>query len=550
MFVLGPHLVERGDDDPSSSSDEETGDVLQLKIVGRIQTDPVCVTCLKSDSLQKECLPFSQHHTRQRVLAAGAASTWSEADGGVSSLLQKRREECERKARRGEMDPRLEFTFQLLLDATGLPRSDLMDYVFEGNMLDEINQLFLPHMRDKLMWFYQEVEESAALPQVETAKPGAGRGAQTAAPRTAAPAAASAPKKKQLFLTDGWQVPLTGLCVYIFRLNTGKQLPEEGFHKDLYCGVLDAAHVGLVTSVERVMDHVFMEALAHPAADCEDDDAGNPTIKNQLLPGLRSFCSALKVCEEVCDQPNLFEDGLTPMADVSSLDDVRDYVKMPSTAFQLEERVKAWIRRVQEVIMESQQLRRENDASGPQDELEYWKKRGAQFSQIVSNLQNHEVQMTLMCLQVSRSRLLKQWRETDRQITFCYNEARDNAKFIQSMERCCHALYLHDPVKMKDSIMSLLQTVRLIHSVSQYYNTSERTSSLMVKITNQMIESCKQYVTCRGKETARSQILHCDCRITNQMIESCKQYVTCRGKETARSQILHCDCRVCRSRTR
>lgn len=51
------------------------------------------------------------------------------------SLLQRRREECERKARRGEMDPRLEFTFQLLIDGTGLPRSEIMDHVFEGNMV-------------------------------------------------------------------------------------------------------------------------------------------------------------------------------------------------------------------------------------------------------------------------------------------------------------------------------------------------------------------------------------------------------------------------------
>lgn len=61
--------------------------------------------------------------------------------------FQRRREECERKARRGEMDPRLEFTFQLLMDGTGLPRHQIMDHIFEGNMLDEINQLFLPNMR-------------------------------------------------------------------------------------------------------------------------------------------------------------------------------------------------------------------------------------------------------------------------------------------------------------------------------------------------------------------------------------------------------------------
>jgi dynein heavy chain len=41
----------------------------------------------------------------------------------------------------------------------------------------------------------------------------------------------SGPPKKKLFLTDGWQVPLSGICIYMFRLNTGKQLPEEGFHK-------------------------------------------------------------------------------------------------------------------------------------------------------------------------------------------------------------------------------------------------------------------------------------------------------------------------------
>lgn len=58
---------------------------------------------------------------------------------------------------------------------------------------------------------------------------------------------------------------------------------------------------------------------------------------------------------------------------------------------------------------------------------------------------------------------------------------------------------------MRDSILSLLQTVRLIYSVSQFYNTSERTSALMVKITNQMIETCKAYITCRAKDTIWSQ---------------------------------------------
>lgn len=52
--------------------------------------------------------------------------------------------------------------------------------------------------------------------------------------------------------------------------------------------------MGLVTAIERVMEHVYMSALAHPSSDGDEDETRFPIVKNQLLPGLRSFCSALK----------------------------------------------------------------------------------------------------------------------------------------------------------------------------------------------------------------------------------------------------------------
>lgn len=61
----------------------------------------------------------------------------------------------------------------------------------------------------------------AALPK---ATPGGSSGAPVPPPMV---------KRKKLFLTDGYKVPLIGICIYMFRLNIGKQLPEEGFQKDL-----------------------------------------------------------------------------------------------------------------------------------------------------------------------------------------------------------------------------------------------------------------------------------------------------------------------------
>lgn len=178
-------------------------------------------------------------------------------------------------------------------------------------------------MKSKLMWFYQDVEEQELQVNSEASnKPSTSRMLQASSSRTNLLQQTVPVVRKKLFLTDGWDVPLTGICIYIFRTNTNKQLPEEGFQKvkpilygsftvcilenvqDLFCGIIDAQRIGLVTTIERIVECVYMEALAHPSPDTEDEASNCPMVKNQLLPGLRSFCSALKGIKNVTSQQN------------------------------------------------------------------------------------------------------------------------------------------------------------------------------------------------------------------------------------------------------
>lgn len=47
---------------------------------------------------------------------------------------------------------------------------------------------------------------------------------------------------------------------------------------------------------------------------------------------------------------------------------------------------------------------------------------------------------------------------------------------------------------MIDVVSRLMNSIRIIYSISTYYNTSERLTSLFVKVTNQMIATCRSYI--------------------------------------------------------
>lgn len=61
------------------------------------------------------------------------------------------------------------------------------------------------------------------------------------------------------------------------------------------------------------------------------------------------FCF-VPVCEEVCHEPNLFDDGQTLVSHVTGFPEAKEMVRDPENVLALEERIKLWIKRVQEVF--------------------------------------------------------------------------------------------------------------------------------------------------------------------------------------------------------
>uniref|UniRef100_A0A8C7LTV9 Dynein, axonemal, heavy chain 5 n=1 Tax=Oncorhynchus kisutch TaxID=8019 RepID=A0A8C7LTV9_ONCKI len=137
-----------------------------------------------------------------------------------------------------------------------------------------------------------------------------------------------------------------------------------------------------------------------------------------------------------------------------------------------------WAHQIEQVLTEGEQMRKEADDIGPSAELEHWKKYSDFYCALLT--------VQWGCVEVKSS--------PDGNITVVANEAKDNMKYLYTLEKFFGPLGKCTPTTMLEHIPRLMNSIRMIHSISQYYNTSERMTSLFVKVTNQMITTCKAYL--------------------------------------------------------
>jgi dynein heavy chain len=96
---------------------------------------------------------------------------------------------------------------------------------------------------------------------------------------------------------------------------------------------------------------------------------------------------------------------------------------------------------------------------------------------------------------------LRRWKQIDILITEAFNEAKDNVKYLTTLEKFIDPLYTSTPATIVDTLPALMNAVKMIHTIARYYNTTERMTNLFAKITNQMITNCKECVLEEGGES-------------------------------------------------
>jgi len=88
--------------------------------------------------------------------------------------------------------------------------------------------------------------------------------------------------------------------------------------------------------------------------------------------------------------------------------------------------------------------------------------------------------------------LIERWREVDLAITDALNEAKDNVRFLDNLRKVIEPLYTESPSAIADTMPALMNSMKMIHTLSRHYGTETRMTNLFQRITNQLITRCKE----------------------------------------------------------
>lgn len=172
-----------------------------------------------------------------------------------------------------------------------------------------------------------------------------------------------------------------------------------------------------------------------------------------------------------------------------------------------EQIVQTWCQQVETILAQTDDgsVGRHNKDEGPRSELQYWRQRAQRFSTIIDQLQVRECKVILGVLREAKhtndsvNKTLKRWRVLDNDITDAANEAKDNVKYLGTLDKYMQVLYHGTTEEVIESLQPLLHNVKMMQQISRYYNTEERMTTLFVKITNQMIANCRANIMKAGK---------------------------------------------------
>lgn len=155
----------------------------------------------------------------------------------------------------------------------------------------------------------------------------------------------------------------------------------------------------------------------------------------------------------------------------------------------LESTIIHWTRQVKELLNQQDSVDASEQA-GPLAEIEFWRERSVDLSGIRAQLDDGAVSSIVSVLEYAKSSYLAPFLSLRNLIHREAVAAEDNLKFLLCLEEPCQQLASAHPQTIPSLLPPILNCIRMVWNLSRFYNTPERLSVLLRKLSNEIINRC------------------------------------------------------------
>ena len=230
-----------------------------------------------------------------------------------------------------------------------------------------------------------------------------------------------------------------------------------------------------LANLEQVISAIYLPLLVSENVTLTDS---NQAASEDFLVNLRKFASHMRRTIQQVEG-----DVKLKLTDINAdkLQDVKACASDPELLAHLDKTMEGWIHTIKTVTED--QLKKTPAGNGPLAEIDYWIERSSTFTALYEQLEIPAVVAVISVQSQVNSMAMAAFDNHKRELTRYYIEAKDNVKFLSTLERHFKNLSACSDLNVAAEIVpSILGALRMVWIISRHYNTDQRMVPLMERI--------------------------------------------------------------------
>lgn len=271
-------------------------------------------------------------------------------------------------------------------------------------------------------------------------------------------------KKSELFLSYGDSALMNSKCCYFLRQGAEVDSSIANDTSLLYGELLDSP----LETIKSLLSSTYAPLFAESAEWGSTNEEQKADFNDEMNKFMRNLTSAVESISGGLELRHLAS-GHIESLEISS---GQSAVQNPEAIAHLEELLGEWCGQIEEFIECKPTVGSADQLEGPKGEIEHWRARTQHLSSIIEQLKRKDCRYVVGVLssyskgtndpaKAKTIGLLRRWKQIDIETTEAMNEAKDNLKYLSTLQRFIEPLYSGTAQSIIDTLPALINSIKV-----------------------------------------------------------------------------------------